>query len=104
MRSLIVRFYKGDKLLWENPKFVGLDKTRIENEVRAYSLNHSLHFDLPNNFYKLDLYSLDGALVHSFLNLGITKHRIGPLSNGVYLYKLMYANGFSISCGKLVVH
>lgn len=103
LRSLIVRFYKGNQLIWENPKYVGLEEHGKDNLVKVYSVNGSLNFDLPNTFNKLELYSLDGVLMHSSSNQGITTHRIGPLSNGVYLYKVIYANGASISRGKVVV-
>lgn len=103
MRSLIVRFYKGDQLLWENPNYVGLEEHGKEALIKVYSVNSSLNFVFPSTFNQLELYSLDGVLLHSFSNQGNTTDMIGPLPKGVYLYKVMYANSSSISRGKAVV-
>lgn len=99
----IIQYYNREQLLWENPNYVGLEEHGKEDLVKTYSVNSSLYFDMPMTFNQLELYSLDGRLMYLFSNLGITTHRIGPLPNGVYLYKVMYANGSSISRGKVMV-
>jgi len=100
----IIQYFNRDQLLWENPNYVGLEEHGKEHLIRVHTVNSSLCFDLPVTFNLLELYSLDGRLMHSFSNQGNTTHRIGPLPNGVYLYKVMYANGSAISRGKAEVN
>ncbi|HET9570907.1 MAG TPA: T9SS type A sorting domain-containing protein [Bacteroidales bacterium] len=103
LRSLIFRFYKGDRLLWENPKYVDLNNLRNNMVVRTYSAKNILNFNLPFNFNQLELYSLDGSLLYKCYNQGNTKIQIGPISNGVYLFKVNDTNGSAIIRGKTIV-
>ncbi|MDP4278592.1 MAG: T9SS type A sorting domain-containing protein [Bacteroidota bacterium] len=103
LRCMIVKFYNGNQLLWENPNYVALEEPGKEDLVNVYSVNGSLCFELPMSYNQLELYKSDGRLMHSFSNQGITTQTIGPLSKGIYLYKVMTGNGSTITRGKAVI-
>jgi len=104
MGSLIIRFYKGDQLLWENPEYVGLQESALaKSALRVYSIDRTLSFEIPTSANQLDLYSLDGTLLQSYLTGGIKMLRTCPFPLGIYFYRILDNKESVIACGKAIV-
>jgi len=107
LRSLtgvkIVNFYKGDQLIWNNPDFVGLKRTKLSSMVKVYSSERCMMLEVPVESRRVEIRSLSGALVQSFSVNDMRVVASKALSPGVYLYAVFGENGMVIAENKAII-
>ncbi len=104
MSSMIVSFYKGDKLIWKNPDYVGLKNPTSVNALKAYTSEGRLIVETPANASRLEVYSLDGSIRHTCFAQAGQLVKTSPLPPGMYIYKVIDKGGSVISNNKIVVN
>lgn len=103
MGGMMVAFYKGDQLLWNNPDYVGLNRVTLANTLHAYSRNHRLFLEVPEVVERVNLYALNGALMETLVCDCNRFVESKELPSGVYLYAVFDKNGRMMAGNKILI-